>query len=464
MHRLIAATITILVATNLAARGADRPNIIYLMTDDQRADALGCMGNPVIHTPNIDAMAREGVVFDNAFVTTAICMTSRACVLTGQYAARHGIWDFGVNLTPEQLSATYLGQLKAAGYRTGFIGKWGVGNPKAADSILDFNRGFPGQSRYFEGDVKEKQGRHLTAQMGDQALEFLAGCDANQPFHLSISFKAPHCQDSKDILSDQFPSDKAFAELYREVTIPQPFTSGAEYHDRMPDFLKNSMNRDRWAVRFRSPARYQQSVKDYYRLITGVDTVVGRIRETLRQLGFEQNTVIVFTSDHGFFLGEYGFAGKWTPHDISIRVPLVIYAPNREARMLRRSEMALGIDMAPTILDIAGVQPPEAMQGVSLKPLVAGESPQQWRTSFFYEHWFTADGRIVPSEGVRDQRWKYARYLVPEQIEEGETRWEELFDLQTDPHESVNLATDPAYAAVLKEQRTAWLQWRRTVQ
>ncbi len=445
------------------ATAADRPNIIYLMTDDQRFDSMGCMGNPIIQTPNLDEMAKEGVVFDNAFVTTAICMTSRACVLTGQYAARHGIWEFGKDLTPTQLSETYIGQLEAAGYRTGFIGKWGVGDPKSADAVIDFNRGFPGQSRYFEGNVKQKKGRHLTAKMGDQALEFIEGCHPDQPFHLSVSFKAPHCQDSTDILSDQFPSDKAFTSLYQDVTIPMPYTASAEYHDRMPDFIKNSMNRDRWAVRFRSPARYQQSVKDYYRLITGVDAVVGRIREELRANGFDKNTVIIFTSDHGFFLGEYGFAGKWTPHDISIRVPLVVYDPTRESEMLRRTEMTLGIDMAPTILDYAGIDPPEGMQGVTLKPLIEGNESAKWRDSFFYEHWFTAGGRIVPSEGVRDVRWKYGRYLVPEKIEEGESRWEELFDLRADPNETLNLASDPAYATVLKQQREAWREWRERV-
>lgn len=463
MCRMILLAFAVLAMACSAAHAADRPNIIYLMTDDQRFDGLGCMGNPIIETPSIDNMAKDGVVFDNAFVTTAICMTSRACVLTGQYAARHGIWDFGIDFTPQQLSQTYIGQLHAAGYRTGFIGKWGVGNPKSADAILDFNRGFPGQSRYFEGDVKLKQGRHLTAKMGDQALEFLEGCDSSQPFHLSISFKAPHCQDSKDILSDQFPSDRALAGLYQDITIPVPYTAGSEYHDRMPDFLKNSMNRDRWAVRFRSPGRYQQSVKDYYRLISGVDVVVGRIREALAQHGFDKNTVIIFTSDHGFFLGEYGFAGKWTPHDISIRVPLVIYDPTRQSGELRRSEMALGIDMAPTILDFAGIEAPERMQGVTLKPLVDGGQPKSWRDSFFYEHWFTAGGRIVPSEGVRDQRWKYGRYLVPAKIEQGESRWEELFDLKSDPNETVNLAADPAYADVLEQQRAAWKQWRTSV-
>ncbi len=443
----------------------ERPNIIYLLTDDQRADALGCMGNPIIHTPNIDRMAAEGVLFENAFVTTAICMTSRASIMTGQYAARHKIWNFGVDFTPEQLHDTYLGRLKTAGYRTGFIGKWGVGHPKQADGILDFNRGFPGQSRFFEGDVKLKRGRHLTAKMGDQALEFLSGCEKGKPFHLSISFKAPHCQDSRDILSDQFPADRAFDSLYRDITIPAPPNSGAEFYDRMPDFLKNSMNRDRWAVRFRSPARFQQSVKDYYRLISGVDAVVGRIREALLERGLADNTIIIFTSDHGFFLGEYGFAGKWTPHEVSIRVPLVIFDPRLDSslRGSRRTEMALSIDLAPTMLGLANIDAPDTMQGVSLETLIQGKEAGEWREAFFYEHWFNAGGRIVPSEGYRDQRWKYGRYLVPGEEANGTSRWEELFDLNVDPHETTNLAGDPSYQERLEAVRGEWKRWRESV-
>ena len=449
---------------DLSRVDADKPNIIYLMTDDQRADTLGCMGNPIIHTPNIDTMASQGVLFKNAFVTTAICMTNRACVFTGQYAARHGIWAFSQELSSEQLQNSYLGQLKAAGYRTGFIGKWGVGHPRQADGILDFNQGFPGQSQYFEGNVKEKKGQHLTAKMGDQAIEFLKGCDPDTPFHLSISFKAAHVQDSHDIYSDQFPSDPAFSDLYSDITIPQPHTAAAEYFDRFPDFIKNSMNRDRWAIRFRSPGQFQRSVKDYYRLITGVDVVVGRIRKQLEKQSLANNTVIIFTSDHGFFLGEYGFAGKWTPHDVSIRIPLIIYDPRPgKPRGLNREEMALSIDMAPTMLSYAGIQAPEGIQGVDLKALAEGAEPDHWRTSFFYEHWFTARGLIVPTEGFRDQRWKYGRYLVPGKEDEGAARYEELYDLHVDPDETINLAGMPEYQDQLQRVRQEWAQWRRAV-
>jgi len=436
----------------------DRPNIIFLMTDDQRADSLGCMGNAIIRTPHIDALAKQGVTFDQAFTTTAICMTSRACVFTGQYAARHGIWSFSKEFTPQQLSDTYLGKLKQAGYRTGFIGKWGVGHPKQADSILDFNRGFPGQSKYFaEGDPKKKIGKHLTAKLGDQALEFLDDCDSMTPFHLSISFKAPHVQDSGDIYCDPFPADAELMDDYKDVTIPLPITAQSKYHDAMPDFLKNSMNRDRWAVRFRSPARYQQSIKNYYRLISGVDTVVGRIRAKLAEANLADNTIIIFTSDHGFFLGEFGFAGKWTPHEVSIRIPLIVHDPRAEKQHGTRSDaMALLIDVAPTILELAGTQRPDSMQGQSLVSILAGKQPDSWRDSFFYEHWFDARGQIAPSEGVRTTNWKYARYLVAGEKEQGTSRWEELYDLKSDPMETTNLAEKPQFRDKLEAMRGRW--------
>ena len=447
----------------MSATAERPPNIVYLMTDDQRFDSLGCMGNDVIETPNIDAMARRGVVFDNAMVTTAICMTSRASVLTGQYAARHGVWDFKTKLTPPQIADTYLGRLQDAGYRTGFIGKWGVGHPSSVDDVLDYRGGFVGQSRYFEGKGNEKTGRHLTARLGDQAIEFLDGCDGQQPFHLSISFKAPHCQDSRDILSDQFPSDPDFASLYRDATLPRPATATSEHHERLPDFIKDGMNRDRWAVRFRSPSRYQRSVKDYYRLISGVDAVVGRIREALDRRGFADDTVIIFTSDHGFFLGEFGLAGKWTPHEISIRVPLVVYDPRRGSDVpARRDQTVLNIDMAPTMLDYAGVEPPAGMQGESFRPFIEDASAAG-RNSFFYEHWFTADGRIPPSEGVRGPRYKYMRYLWPDRCESGEARYESLYDLRVDPQETIDLANDPSHRRTLDEMRHIWERMRSEV-
>lgn len=432
-----------------------RPNIIFLLTDDQRADTLGCMGSPIIETPNIDRLGREGVIFERAFVTTSICMTSRASILSGQYAARHGIWKFSTEFADEALSQTYPGVLKAAGYYTGFVGKWGVGNPP--ENLFDYNKGFPGQGRY--GVEIDGKSRHLTSVMGDQALEFLEQSQASgSPFCLSISFKAPHVQDSYGVMDQAFPYDPKLDALYQDITIPVPRLAASEYFDRLPDFLKNTENRARWAVRFWGPERYQFSVKSYYRLISGVDVVVGRIREKLEAMGLAENTVIVFTSDHGFYLGEYGFAGKWFAHDVSIRVPLIVHDPRQSAsnRGIRRDEMVLSIDVAPTLVDLAGVPLGEQFQGRSLVDLTRSPDAQPWREAFFYEHLFD-HGNIPQSEAVRTRDWKYIRYVDSDPL------YEELYNLNDDPEESRNLASDPEYSDRLMSLRQSWQDWREAV-
>ncbi|MCS7237731.1 MAG: sulfatase-like hydrolase/transferase [Thermoguttaceae bacterium] len=443
-----------------------RPNIIVFITDDQRWDTLGIMGNPIIQTPNIDSLGRQGVVFDNCFVTTSICAPNRACIFTGQYASRHGIWDFQTPLSEEQLRNSYVGQLKAAGYWLGFIGKWGVGDPPK--NYFDYDRAWPGQNNYLHwigGKVV-----HLEDMMADQAEECLRLAPADRPFCLSFSSKAPHCQDGDPDrwlknprfagLYERHPSQffyqPRFAPLYQEVTIPPAPLSEPQFFESLPDFLKNSENRVRWKIRFATPEMYQETVKAYYRLITGVDETIGRMLKVLRERGLADNTVIIFSSDNGFYLGERGFAGKWYPHEVSIRVPLVIYDPrlSAELRGKRRQEMVLSIDIAPTVLELAGLPVPPSMQGRSLVPLLRGESPP-WREEFYYEHLF--EHPLIPkTEGVRTTRWKYFRYLV-------DPPYEELYDLRVDPHEAKNLASDPRYTAVLNELRAKTESWRNQV-
>lgn len=471
---LIVVTLAAGAFARIPVNAADdkRPNIIFLLTDDQRYDTLGCNGNKIIHTPHLDALSRRAVNFDRAFVTTSICAPNRACILTGQYAARHGMWYFGKELGPEQLARTYPALLKRAGYRTGFIGKYGVGKPPGKN-VLEFNRAFPGQGK-FRVNVNGKP-RHLTSVMADQALKFLDGCRPGQPFQLSISFKAPHVQDSPSVKSEQFPYDPspAIADLYKDVKIPRPPTATSEYFDRLPDFLKNSENRSRWAVRYWGPRRTQQSLKGYYRLISGVDAAVGRILKKLKTAGFAGNTVIIFSSDHGQYLGEYGLAGKWYPHEVSIRIPLIVYDPRLpqdrrgsgrarrgasiQGRGVRTKDFALSIDIAPTILDLAGVRPPKSMQGRSLVPVLRGETPSDWRKEYYYEHHFHPPwkGMHIPqSEGIRTRRWKYIQYIDSKPL------YEELYDLDVDPHETLNLATKPQYAPSIREFRRKLVRMR----
>lgn len=433
-------------------RSPERPNIIFLLTDDHRWDALGCMGNPIIRTPNIDALSQRGVTFNNHFVTTSICMCSRASFFTGQYTRTHQINDFKTPFTPQQLAQTYPMLLGAAGYRAGFIGKYGVGNDMPVKSF-DYWAGFPGQGRYFtkRGD----QPIHLTRLMGDQAVEFLAGCRKDQPFCLSVSFKAPHVQDEDP---RQFLFDPVHADWYKEVTIPVPKTADPKYISALPLEVQRSENRRRWAVRFSTPELYQESVKAYYRLITEVDLVTGKIVDYLGRMGAAENTVILFSGDNGFYLGEHGLAGKWFMHEESIRTPLIVHDPRLPAarRGARRDEMVLNIDFAPTVLELAGLKPLPAMQGQSLLPLLEGKKPA-WRTEWFYEHTYT-NGWIPQTEGVRTERWKYTRYLDTTPL------FEELFDLSSDPQETNNLARDPRHAAQLDALRARWQHWRTTLE
>jgi len=430
------------------ASGA-RPNIIFLLTDDQRWDTMGCMGNRIIRTPNMDAMAAGGVRFVSAFVTTSICATSRASIFSGQYARRHGIHDFATGFSDEAWEQTYPARLKQAGYRMGLIGKYGVGRDQDFHKdTFDYWKGIPGQPKYEQKD-KDGNYKHLTQILGEQSIEFLQGCSKGQPFCLSVSFKAPHVQDADP---RQFIYDPAYADLYKDVQIPVPETASESHFRTLPEFLRNDETtaRVRWKMRFATPEKYQESVKGYYRLITGVDVVIGRIRRELERLGLAENTVLILIGDNGFFLAEHGFAGKWYGYEESIRVPLVVYDPRlpASARGQARQEMALNIDLAPTMLSIAGVPIPPVMQGADLTSLIGGRTVP-WRTDFLYEHLFenrprNASQNLIPkTEGVVSERYKYLRYI------EQDPPYEQLFGRQSDPHETRNLVGHTDYERTL---------------
>ncbi|MBA2115775.1 sulfatase family protein [Bremerella alba] len=418
------------------ASAADRPNLIFLLTDDQRWDALGCMGNPMIKTPHIDRLAKEGVVFENAFATTAICAISRTSFITGQYARRHGIVDFRATLSPEAFSQTFPALLRADGYQTAFIGKWGIGNKLPADQY-DYWKGFPGQGKYFV------DGRpHMTKHLEDQTLEFLDTCSPEKPFCLQVSFKAAHCQDGPGW---QFQHAPKYTDYYADEAVVPAETADNEHYQKLPQQLQGGESRVRWERRFDGDEMLQKNVKDYYRLLTGVDDFVGAMVAKLEEKKLADNTVILFTSDHGFFLGEHGLAGKWLMYEESIRIPIIIFDPRlpKDQRGQRREEMALSIDVAPTLLELAGIKPPAVMQGQSLKGLVEGNQSSPWRTAFHYEHLFP-HATIPQSEGVREDGWKYVFYPKTK------PQLEQLFDLQQDPHEVNNLADDPQHAQKLK--------------
>ncbi len=438
-----------------AAAQQDRPSFVIIVTDDQRWDAMGFQGNPLVKTPNMDRLAREGVFFDNAFVTTSICAASRASILLGQFEGTHG-YTFGQPpISVEAMQHSYPALLREAGYRTALVGKYGIRTEKGTTDAI-FDRFVPlGRNPYMK---KQPDGslRHLTRITGDKAKTFLRDCPTDTPFCLSVSFNAPHAEDRDP---EQYIYAPAYADLYAEQTVPVPKLAEPRYFELLPGFLKDpdqSTARHRWHWRFDSPEKFQKMVKGYYRMITGVDEQVGEIQAELARLNRAENTVIVFISDNGYFLGDRGLAGKWLMYEKSLRVPLAVYDPRAPEKLRgRRVEpIALNIDVAPTVVDMAGLAPPESMQGRSLVPLLAGNVPDDWREEFFYEHHFRHGGKIPRCEGIRGERWKYVRYTKKEPV------FEQLFDLENDPEEIDNLAEESQHQDVLEAMRKKTDQWR----
>ena len=429
------------------------PNIIVLVTDDQRWDMLGAAGNPIIQTPHMDRLAREGVLFENHFVTTSLCAPSRTSIFTGLYASCHGTHGFATAMSDELHARSYPVRLRRAGYHTGFVGKYGVGRT-LPEERFDYFDGFSGQGQYIhEADGEQ---RHLTGIIGDKALEFLSTCNLDQPFCLSVSFKAPHVQDR---VPPFFINDPEYDSLYEDVEIPPFKKLDPRYFDELPSFLKEGYEgRIRQQRRFPNADSWQEAMKRYYRLITGVDAQVGRILDWLEEQNIGDETVILFTSDNGFFLGERGWAGKYFIHEESIRAPLIVRDPRTPERMgRRRSEMTLNLDIAPTILELAGLSLDPSTNGRSVVPLLDGKSPQ-WRTDWYYEFLWQREGIPIPrTEGVRTDRWKYNLFL------DGQPGYEELYDLHEDPEEESNLATSADHRDRIGELRARHLAWRRSL-
>lgn len=441
--KLIALTIILLTIGSAYAQEANRPNIIFILTDDQRWDALGYAGNDIIQTPQMDLLAREGLYFSNAFVTTPICAASRASIITGLYERTHD-FTFGTPpLKQKHSDLSYPKLLRDAGYRTGLFGKMGMTFENQADtSIFDevYNTRPAGYFRLV-GDGSSKH-EHLTDHTTNRAIDFIKETPKGQPFCLSISYNASHADDSHP---QQYFWPERNNQLYEDIEIPKGELHKSKYHDQLPDILKDSLylGNVRYKWRYDTPEKYQEMVKGYYRLISTIDDNIGRLRKTLESLNIDQNTIIILMGDNGYFLAERGLAGKWLMYENSLRVPLIVYDPKAK-RNIQTEKMALNIDIAPTILDYAGVPIPGGMQGMSLRPF-GYEKVNEWRSEFLCEHLFEMP-YIPKSEGIRTEKWKYFRYIDSPDIEE-------LYDLEQDGMELNNLASNPMYEAQLKEFR-----------
>jgi arylsulfatase A-like enzyme len=445
-----------------------RPNVLFVMTDDQRHDAMGVAGNKVLRTPNMDRLAREGVRFRQAFVTNSLCGPSRASVLTGLYSHAHGVITNGAGpvykdqpgLRPEQ--PTFVSLLREAGYHTGVVGKWHL---RSLPTGFDQWAVFPGQGSYKDpemiaGGTRVKLRGHADDVVGDQALTFLRQRPKDRPFCLLFQFKSPH--------RAWLPAER-FEHAFDDVDVPVPRTFEDRLEGRpealrraemaiadMPDFRDRGVPASLPAAE-RKYRNLEQLVKNYYRVLLSVDENLGRVLDFLDQEKLGGSTVVVYTSDNGFFLGEHGLFDKRLMYEPSIRVPLLVRFPSRvPAGGVDARHMVLNVDLAPTLLELAGLSPPPWMHGRSLVGLLEGrEAP--WRDAFLYEYYeYPAEHCARKNRGVRTERYKLIHFW--EQPEE----WE-LYDLAADPDETNNLASRPDQAGRLGELKARLAALRRQV-
>lgn len=433
-----------------AARAADdsRPNILFLFADDQRYDTLGCAGHPIVKTPTIDRLAAQGVRFENAFVTTSICWVSRAVVLTGQWARSHAIPTDVPSVKRESMAAIYPALLRGSGYRTGYFGKWHTRAPAGFQQreVFDEYEAI-GRNPYIK-TLADGTKRHETDLICDRGIDFIRSQPKGKPFCLNLWFNAAHAEDGdKRPGIGHYPWPESVDGMYEDVTIPAPRLGDPAIYEAHPQFLKDSINRERYFWSYDTPEKYQTNVRAYYRMISGIDHAVGRVLAALESAGLAENTIVAYSADNGYYLGDRGFQGKWSHYEESLRVPMVIHDPRlpAEKRGRVRSEMALNVDLPATFLDWAGVERPEHYEGSSLAPLVRGETVADWRRHFFCEHLDLAP--TLTWEGIRGARHVYARYFDQQPVHEF------LHDLETDPDELRNLANDPASAGLLKQMR-----------
>ena len=445
MKKLLLLSFT-LSASLLSA--AKQPNIVFFFADDQTSSSLACYGHPLVQTPNIDRLAAEGTRFANAFVSQSICWVSRTTILTGLTGRSYGTPGRHDAARPEVVKELYVDLLRNAGYRTGFAGKWHAKMPrgwKASDHFDVFQQ--IGRNPFYK---KQSDGslRHETELIVDRGIEFIENQPKDKPFALNLWFNACHAEDGDRRPGiGHFPWPRAVDGMYEEDKIAPPRLNAPSIFDKQPSFLKTTINRERFFWRWNTETKYRTNMRAYLRMVSGIDNAIGRFLKALEAKGLADNTIIVYTADNGYHLGNRGFAGKWSHYEESLRVPMIIHDPRAPqgsgGQVLEHS--ALNLDLPSTFLDWAGVAIPKRYQGRSLKPLVSTGKADDWRKQTFHEH-FAVRHRIPAFEGLRTDRYKYVRYI-------DEANYEFLHDLKEDPDELVNLAKEPKHATTLKQFR-----------
>lgn len=431
-----------------------RPNVVFILTDDQRWDQLSCAGHKFLKTPNLDRIAAEGARFKNMFVTTSLCSPSRASFLSGLYAHAHGVLD---NFTdyPQDLPS-FPRRLQAAGYETAYIGKWHMGEQSDEPRPgFDYWASHRGQGQYYDTTFninghREVLKGYYTHRVTDLAVEWLKR-KRSRPFLLMLGHKAPHTP---------FTPEEKYLHRYDDVPIAYPTT--AFMLEGKPAWVRQRLatwhgiygplfgfRKEFPDPRPEGVREFAAMVRAYTATINSVDDSVGRIYEALRQTGQLDRTLLVFAGDNGFLLGEHGMTDKRTMHEESIRVPLLVRYPPLIRPGTLVDQMVLNIDMAPSLLDICGVEPLRGVHGQSWKRLFRGDS-QGWRRSWYYEYNYEKQFPYTPNiRGVRTEQWKYVHY--PHGDGGPDRHKAELYNLADDPQETKNLIDEPACAGKLAE-------------
>jgi arylsulfatase A-like enzyme len=431
---------------------AKQPNIIYLMSDDQSSYTMGCYGNADVQTPNLDRLSADGITFDRHYVTTAICMASRATAMTGMYEYKTGCNFQHGNLAQENWQQSYPVLLRKAGYLTAFAGKFGfdIDGPDGKRLPMpehDFDMWGGGEDQTNYKTQKNASMKayaedypHSTLSYGAFGRDFIAqAAQADQPFCLSISFKAPH---------KPATPDPQFDHIYAGKTFTKPTNYGREHGEH---FSKQSQQ-DRQYERFESwgyANKYDEVMATYHQQIYAIDVAVGMIRDALEAQGVADNTVIIYTSDNGFFCGSHGYGSKVLPYEESTNVPLIIYDPRHRnsGKQLRSDALTANIDFAPTMLRLAGLPVPENMDGTDLMPLYDDPAAEIHESIALINVWGhpATQALAVVTKDMKYIHWPYAA--------EGFEVTEELYHLSKDPLELVNRADNPEYAEAMKQMR-----------
>ncbi len=461
-----------------------RPNILFIFTDDHAVQAISAYGSKINMTPNIDRIAEKGVIFVNSFCCNSICAPSRATVLTGKHSHKNGLLNNQTDFDPSQMTFPKL--LQKAGYQTALIGKWHL---KSEPQGFDHWEILPGQGQYYNPEFITPEGKkqytgYCTDIVTSLSLQWLRSRDKSKPFLLMCQHKAPH--------RNWAPGPKHLT-MYDDVEIPEPSTLFDDYANRNPVLKKNEMEIARhmmmgWDLKLDGTGikdalgrdwdnpeykrltpeqkamwdaaygpknkkfledmpkgkdlvrwKYQRYVKDYLRCIASVDDNIGRLLDYLESTGELENTLVAYSSDQGFYLGEHGWYDKRWMYEESLRMPLIMCWPARIKGGMRVTELVQNIDYAPTFLKAAGIEPPEEMQGDSLLQLFDQKNPD-WRDTIYYHYYEQGEHNVPRHDGVRTHRYKLIHFY-------DDNDWD-LYDLEKDPHEMRDVFNDPVYTEV----------------